>query len=113
MTFSHGGDKASSGAKGFMAGFEGGLLPPWENVIAGQVNCAQAVRRQLEYVAPEGKRYELAEQLATLVVRPRGWHLEEKHALVDGKPMSASLFDFGLYFFHKARELLTRGTGPY
>jgi malate synthase len=103
----------NSGAKVFMADFEDALSPPWENVIAGQVNCAQAVRRQLEYISPEGKRYELAEQLATLVVRPRGWHLEEKHALVDGEPISASLFDFGLYFFHNARELLARGSGPY
>jgi malate synthase len=103
----------NSGARVFMADFEDALSPPWENVIAGQVNCAQAVRRRLEYVSPEGKRYELAERLATLVVRPRGWHLEEKHALVDGEPMSASLFDFGLYFFHNARELLARGSGPY
>ncbi|HET6837685.1 MAG TPA: hypothetical protein VFH24_06545, partial [Gemmatimonadales bacterium] len=103
----------NSGAKVFMADFEDALSPPWENVIAGQVNCTQAVRRRLEFVSPEGKRYELAEQLATLVVRPRGWHLEEKHAVVDGEPMSASLFDFGLYFFHNARELLARGSGPY
>ncbi|HEX6434929.1 MAG TPA: malate synthase A [Gemmatimonadales bacterium] len=103
----------NSGAKVFMADFEDALSPPWENVIAGQVNCTQAVRRRLEYLSPEGKRYELAEQLATLVVRPRGWHLEEKHAVVDGEPMSASLFDFGLYFFHNAQELLARGSGPY
>ena len=98
----------NSGAKVFMADFEDALSPPWANVIAGQANCIDAVRRTLEYVSPEGKRYQLAEQLATLVVRPRGWHLEEKHVLVDGEPMSASLFDFGLYFFHNARELLDR-----
>jgi malate synthase len=103
----------NSGAKVFMADFEDALSPPWENVIAGQVNCAHAVRRRLEYMSPEGKRYELGDRLATLVVRPRGWHLEEKHALLDGSPMSASLFDFGLYFFHNARELLARGSGPY
>jgi malate synthase len=77
------------------------------------VNCTHAVRRTLEYTSPEGKRYRLGERLATLVVRPRGWHLEEKHVLLDGEPMSASLFDFGLYFFHNARELLARGSGPY
>jgi len=103
----------NSGAKVFMADFEDALSPPWANVIAGQVNCRQAVRRTLDYISPEGKRYQLAERLATLVVRPRGWHLQEKHALVDGEPMSASLFDFGLYFFHNARELLARGSGPY
>jgi malate synthase len=103
----------NSGARVFMADFEDALSPPWPNVIAGQVNCAQAVRRTLEYASPEGKRYRLADQLATLVVRPRGWHLEEKHVVVDGEPMSASLFDFGLYFFHNARELLARGSGPY
>jgi malate synthase len=103
----------NSGAKVFMADFEDALSPPWANVIAGQVNCSRAVRRTLEYASPEGKRYHLAEQLATLVIRPRGWHLDEKHAVVDGEPMSASLFDFGLYFFHNARELLARGSGPY
>jgi malate synthase len=103
----------NSGAKVFMADFEDALSPPWTNVIAGQVNCTQAVRRTLEYTSPEGKSYRLAAQLATLVVRPRGWHLEEKHVLVNGEPISASLFDFGLYFFHNARELLARGSGPY
>jgi malate synthase len=103
----------NSGAKVFMADFEDALSPPWANVIAGQANCVEAVRRTLEYTSPEGKRYQLAEQLATLVVRPRGWHLDEKHVVVDGEPMSASLFDFGLYFFHNARELTQRGSGPY
>jgi malate synthase len=103
----------NSGAKVFMADFEDALSPPWTNVIAGQANCTQAVRHTLEYVSPEGKRYRLAKQLATLVVRPRGWHLEEKHVLVGGEPISASLFDFGLYFYHNARELLARGSGPY
>jgi malate synthase len=103
----------NSGAKVFMADFEDALSPPWANVMAGQLNCSHAVRRKLEYASPEGKRYRLNERLATLVVRPRGWHLEEKHVLVNGEPMSASLFDFGLYFFHNARELLNRGSGPY
>jgi malate synthase len=103
----------NSGAKVFMADFEDALSPPWPNVIAGQANCIEAVRRTLEYESPEGKRYKLEEKLATLLVRPRGWHLEEKHLRVDGEPISASLFDFGLYFFHNARELLGRGSGPY
>jgi malate synthase len=103
----------NSGAKVFMADFEDALSPPWANVISGQLNCRQAVRRSLDYTSPDGKQYRLAEQLATLVVRPRGWHLEEKHVQVEGEPMSASLFDFGLYFFHNVQELLARGSGPY
>jgi malate synthase len=103
----------NSGARVFMADFEDALSPPWANVIAGQANCIEAVRRSLEFSSAEGKRYQLGEKLATLVVRPRGWHLEEKHVLVDGEAISASLFDFGLYFFHNARELLERGSGPY
>jgi malate synthase len=103
----------NSGAKVFMADFEDALSPPWTNVIAGQVNCMEAIRRVLEYRSPEGKAYLLGDKLATLVVRPRGWHLEEKHVLFNGAPVSASLFDFGLYFFHNASELLDRGSGPY
>jgi malate synthase len=103
----------NSGAKVFMADFEDALSPPWGNVISGQLNCREAVRRTLDYTSPDGKQYRLADQLATLVVRPRGWHLDEKHVQVEGEPMSASLFDFGLYFFHNARELLARGSGPY
>src|SRR4051812_40855374 len=103
----------NSGAKVFMADFEDALSPPWSNLIAGQLNCREAVRRTLDYTSPDGKQYRLADQLATLVVRPRGWHLDEKHVQVEGEPMSASLFDFGLYFFHNARELLARGSGPY
>lgn len=71
------------------------------------------MRRQIDFVSPEGKEYKLKEKTATLVVRPRGWHLVEKHVYVDGEPISASLFDFGLYFFHNAHELLRRGSGPY
>jgi malate synthase len=103
----------NSGAKVFMADFEDALSPPWANVMSGQVNCRAAVRRTLEYTSPDGREYQLHERVATLVVRPRGWHLEEKHVRVDGEPMSASLFDFGLYFFHNARELLASGSGPY
>jgi malate synthase len=103
----------NSGAKVFMADFEDSLAPTWENVLGGQSALRDAVRRQLTFESPEGKGYELSEQLATLVVRPRGWHLVERHFEVDGAPMSGSLFDFGLYLFHNARELLERGSGPY
>jgi malate synthase len=103
----------NSGARIFMADFEDALSPSWENVIIGQANCQDAVRRALEFTAPDGKPYHLAADIATLVVRPRGWHLVEKHVLLDGQPISASLFDFGLYFFHNAAELGRRGSGPY
>ncbi len=103
----------NSGASVFMADFEDALSPTWENVVDGQANLMDAVRRELAYESPEGKSYQLHERVATLVVRPRGWHLVEKHFLVDGEPVSASLFDFGLYFFHNAAALLARGSGPY
>ncbi len=103
----------NSGAKVFMADFEDALSPPWANVVSGQLNCMDAVRRTLDYTSPEGKRYSLGDRLATLVVRPRGWHLVEKHVLVDGRPVPGGLFDFGLYLFHNGRELLARGSGPY
>jgi malate synthase len=103
----------NSGASVFMADFEDSNSPTWNNVVDGQVNLRDAVRREIRYVSPEGKLYELIERPATLFVRPRGWHLEEGHTLVDGKPVSASLFDFGLYFFHNAAELMARGTAPY
>ena len=103
----------NSGARVFMADFEDALSPPWTNVVSGQANCVDAVRRTLQFVSPEGKRYSLGRELATLVVRPRGWHLQEKHIRLDGRPVSASLVDFGLYFFHNAHELLARGSGPY
>jgi malate synthase len=103
----------NSGANVFMADFEDALSPTWANVVQGQINLMDAVRRTLALDTPEGKRYRLNEQIATLLVRPRGWHLVEKNVLVDGQPISASLFDFGLYFFHNARELLRRGTAPY
>ena len=103
----------NSGADVFMADFEDSLSPTWENVVVGQANLVDAVRKRIEFVSPEGKGYRLNDSIATLLVRPRGWHLEEKHVSVDGEKVSASLFDFGLYFFHNARERLDRGTGPY
>jgi malate synthase len=103
----------NSGARVFMADFEDALSPPWANVMAGQVNCMEAVRHSLKFTSADGRDYALGDTLATLVVRPRGWHLDEKHLRLDGRPASASLVDFGLYFFHNARELLARGSGPY
>jgi malate synthase len=102
----------NSGAKVFMADFEDANSPTWDNVIAGQVNLQDAVRETIELVTSE-KTYRLASETATLLVRPRGWHLAEKHFQVDGGPVSASLFDFGLYVFHNGRESLSRGFGPY
>src|SRR5436305_10613426 len=103
----------NSGASAFMADFEDSLSPTWENVVSGQANLIEAVRRDLAFTSPEGKEYRLAERTATLMVRTRGWHLVERHARLDDAPVSASLFDFGLYFFHNAEELRRRGTGPY
>ncbi len=103
----------NSGANVFMADFEDSNSPTWRNNLDGQVNLMDAIRRTIRFTSPEGKEYALKENTATLVVRPRGWHLHEKHLLADGRPVSASLFDFGLFFFHNARELLRRGTGPY
>ncbi|HEY4217724.1 MAG TPA: malate synthase A [Gemmatimonadaceae bacterium] len=103
----------NSGARVFMADLEDSLSPTETNVVEGQANLADAVRRTLSLDSPDGKSYRLNPTIATLLVRPRGWHLLEEHALLDGAPMSASLFDFGLYFFHNAKELLARGTGPY
>ena len=103
----------NSGAKVFMADFEDSNSPTWDNCVQGQANLSAAIRRTLSFTSPEGKSYALKDKLATLLVRPRGWHLEESHVRVDGQPMSGSLFDFGLYFFHNAAELLKRGSGPY
>jgi malate synthase len=102
----------NSGAKVFMADFEDALSPTWDNVVTGQWAVAAAVRRELTFQSAE-KAYALQPSTATLVIRPRGWHLEEAHVLVDGAPIAASLFDFGLAFFHNAREQLHRGSGPY
>src|SRR5882757_4019920 len=103
----------NSGAKVFMADFEDANSPTWTNMVEGQINLRDAIRRSISFTSPEGKNYQLREQVAVLLVRPRGWHLPEKHMLVDGKPVSGSLFDFGLYFFHNATELMARGSGPY
>ncbi|MBI4460909.1 MAG: malate synthase A [Acidobacteria bacterium] len=103
----------NSGAKVYMADFEDAHSPAWSATIQGQINLCDAVRRNIEYSNPEGARYKLNPQTATLLVRPRGWHLVEKHLWVDGQPVSASLFDFALYLFHNAKELIERGTGPY
>jgi len=103
----------NSGANVFMADFEDSNSPTWSNNLEGQQNLYDAIRGVIQFVSPEGKRYELGPKLATLFVRPRGWHLDEKHFLVGGKPISGSLFDFGLFFFHNARNLLAKGSGPY
>ena len=104
----------NSGASVFMADCEDASTPTWSNMIEGQRNLAAAVRRTLTFTDPlTAKDYKLNDKLAVLFVRPRGWHLPEKHVEVDGEPMSGSLFDFGLYFFHNAKELLSRGSGPY
>src|SRR5437016_1865552 len=103
----------NSGSKVFMADFEDSFAPTWEGTIQGQINVRDAVNRTIEYLSPEGKRYALNEKTATLLVRPRGWHLVEKHFLIDGQPISGGIFDFGLYFFHNAKKLIEMGTGPY
>jgi len=102
----------NSGAKMFMADFEDANSPTWANMVDGQVNLIDAIERTIELETKE-KTYRLNEDVATLLVRPRGWHLSEKHVLVDGNSVSGSLFDFGLYFFHNGRRLLEKGTGPY
>jgi malate synthase len=103
----------NSGARVFMADFEDANTPTWSNLIEGQINLRDAVRRTISFSGAEGKEYRLNEQVAVLFARPRGWHLPEKHVVQDGEPMSGSLFDFGLYVFHNAHELLARGSGPY
>jgi len=102
------------GANVFMADFEDANTPTWDNLIEGQANLMDAVRRTITFDDPEtGRHYSLNGKTAVLFVRPRGWHLPEKHVLVDGEPMSGALFDFALFFFHNARELVARGTAPY
>ncbi|MBW3546163.1 MAG: malate synthase A, partial [Bacteroidetes bacterium] len=103
----------NSGAKVFMADFEDATSPTWQNLMDGQQNLYDAVRRQVDFVADGGKSYALKEETAVLKVRPRGWHLEEKHLLAGEERLAASLVDFGLFFFHNARELMRRGSGPY
>tara|TARA_R110002073_G_scaffold230248_5_gene391204 strand:- start:15 stop:1646 length:1632 start_codon:yes stop_codon:yes gene_type:complete len=104
----------NSGAQCFMADFEDATSPTWSNIVQGQINLHEAIRRQIDFTDEKsGKRYRVASDAATLIVRPRGWHLDEKHMRVNGAPMSASLFDFGLYLYHNYDALRTRGTGPY
>ena len=101
------------GANTFMADFEDSNTPTWSNQIEGQINLRDAVRRTITMTNEAGKVYQLNDKTAALIVRPRGWHLDEKHVLVDGKPISGGIFDFALYFFHNAKELLARNSGPY
>jgi malate synthase len=101
------------GANVYMADFEDANTPLWTNNVQGQLNLRDAIRRRIDYVSPEGKAYRLNERTATLFVRPRGWHLPEKHVIVDGEPISGAIFDFALHFFHSAKELIARGSGPY
>src|SRR6195256_1811087 len=103
----------NSGARVFMADFEDANSPTWANLVEGQVNLIDAIERRIDFKSPEGKQYRLNDKVATLVVRPRGWHLDERHVETGGEPVSGSLFDFGLYFFHNAKRLLKKGSGPY
>ena len=103
----------NSGAATYMADFEDSHSPTWAATIEGHINLVDAVERTISLTTPEGKHYRLNDHTAVLIVRPRGWHLEEKHVQVDGQPISASIFDFGLFFYHNAKKLLARGTGPY
>jgi malate synthase len=103
----------NSGAKAFMADFEDSNTPTWENCIAGQVNLRDAVLRTITFENPDGKKYRLNDTTATLLVRPRGWHLLEKHFAVDGEPVSGGIFDFALYMFHSAKPKIAAGSGPY
>jgi malate synthase len=103
----------NSGARGFMADFEDSLSPTWHNVVEGQVNLIDAIEGTIEHTAPDGRDYRLGDETATLLVRPRGWHLPEKHLQADGRPLAGALVDAGLFLFHNARRLLERGSGPY
>ncbi|MDW8359503.1 MAG: malate synthase A [Candidatus Caldarchaeum sp.] len=103
----------NSGADVYMADFEDSFSPVWESTVLGQLNLFEAVRKTIEYKSPDGKHYTLADKTATLIVRPRGLHLLEKNASAEGSPVPAALFDFGVYFFHNAKELRRRGSGPY
>ena len=103
----------NSGARTFMADFEDAHSPTWQATLQGQVNLYDAVRGDISFDSPQGKQYRLSDKPATLIVRPRGWHLLEKHVTIKGRPISASLFDFGLFLFHNAQALLDKGSGPY
>src|SRR5438132_10421060 len=103
----------NSGASVYMADFEDANTPTWTNMVEGQRNLIDAVERKISFKNPDGHEYKLNDEIATLVVRPRGWHLVERHLLIDGVPISGAVFDFGLYAFHNARRLLEQGSGPY
>src|ERR1700738_276550 len=103
----------NSGADVYMADFEDANTPSWQNMLDGQINLIDAIDRTISFENPDGRTYRLDDHTATLLVRPRGWHLPEKHVHVDGRPIAGALLDFGLYFFHNARKLLERGSGPY
>jgi malate synthase len=103
----------NSGADGFMADFEDANAPTWHNMVTGHINLRDAIEHTITYDGSDGRHYELSDDPATLLVRPRGWHLPERHVLIDGEPMSGSLFDFGMYFFHCTPLLLAHGAGPY
>jgi malate synthase len=103
----------NSGADGFMADLEDANAPTWRNMVTGQANLRDAADGTITYDGSDGRHYELGDQIATLLVRPRGWHLPERHVLIDGDPVSGALFDFGLFFFHCAKRLLSAGSGPY
>jgi malate synthase len=103
----------NSGADTYMADFEDANTPTWQNMLEGQVNLVDAIERTIAFENPDGRTYRLNDQIATLLVRPRGWHLPEKHLVVDGSPIAGALMDFGLFFFHNARRLLERGSAPY
>ncbi|WP_216215883.1 malate synthase A [Amycolatopsis aidingensis] len=103
----------NSGARVWLADFEDATSPTWQNIIDGQLNLFDAIRRDIDFTTESGKHYRIGDKPATIVARPRGWHLVDKHIRIDGRPISASILDFGLYFFHNARQLLARGSGPY
>ncbi len=103
----------NSGASVFMADFEDANAPTWDNMVEGQINLRDAVNRTIAFAGPEGKAYRLNEKIATLLVRPRGWHLMEHHVLIDGEPVPGAIFDFALYFFHNAKPALAHDSGPY
>jgi malate synthase len=103
----------NSGAKCFMADFEDSASPTWDLMVEGHINLRDAVAKKISFKSPEGKEYKLNKEVATLIVRPRGWHLDEKHILIDGKPAPGGIVDFGLYFFHNAKALMENGSGPY
>ena len=103
----------NSGARVFMADFEDANSPTWTNIIEGHINLKDAVNGTIRFTSPDGKDYRLERKIATLMVRPRGWHLNDKHFIIDGRKISGSLFDFGIHFFHNAQELIDQGSGPY